>query len=117
MIPHKSRPYFCILDLSFAFEHNRVKYPSFNKLTVKLANQHSMGQLGSVVWRLVHTMEANHKLGFPFWFAELDIKDSFWRMAVADNDAWNFAYVLPSLRNATNIDKSELVVPNSLQMG
>ena len=117
MIPHKSKPYRCILDLSFALEHNGVKYPSVNKLTVKLANQQSMGQLGSVVWRLVHTMETNREQGFPFWFAKLDIKNGFWRMTVANNNAWNFAYVLTSLRNSTNINKTELVVPNSLQMG
>ena len=117
MIPHKSKPFCCILDLSFGLEHEGMKYPSVNKLTTKLANQKSMGQLGFVVWRLVHVMEANQEQGFPFWFAKLDIKDGFWQMAVKNEDAWNFAYVLPSLCKSTDIDETELVIPNSLQMG
>ena len=38
-------------------------------------------------------------------------------MAVKNEDAWNFAYVLPSLCKSTDIDETELVIPNSLQMG
>ena len=44
------------------------------------------------------------------------MKDGFWRMAVSDEDAWNFCYVLPSLHTTTVIDYIEIFVPNSLQM-
>ena len=37
-------------------------------------------------------------------------------MAVAGDDAWNFAYVLPSLENSHELDKIEVVVPNILQI-
>ena len=117
MIPHKSKPYRCILDLSFALEHHGFKYPSVNEATTKLAPQQSMGQLGLVVWRIIHTMEEERHHGNPFWFAKLDIKDGFWRMAVMNEDAWNFAYVLPSLGKHTSLNNTELVIPNSLQMG
>ena len=117
MIPHKSKPYRCILDLSFGLEHNGITYPSVNELTNKLANQLSMGQLGFVVWRLINVMEANRQQGMPFWFAKLDVKDGFWRMAVKNEDAWNFAYVLPSLNKGDDVDDINLVIPNSLQMG
>ena len=38
-------------------------------------------------------------------------------MAVNNDEAWNFCYVLPSLKPSTCIDDTEIVVPNSLQMG
>jgi hypothetical protein len=62
-------------------------------------------------------MADNYNQNQPFYFVKLDIKDGFWRMAVSNEDAWNFAYVLPSLQEITNEDNIELVVPNSLQMG
>ena len=37
-------------------------------------------------------------------------------MAVINDDAWNFCYILPSINECTSIDDIELVVPNSLQM-
>ena len=117
MIPHKSKPFRCILDLSFALEHEGVKYPSVNENTKKLAHQQAMGQLGLVIKRLIQTMVDNQDNNLPFWFAKLDVKDGFWRMAVSDDNAWNFTYVLPSLQTTDNVDDVELVVPNSLQMG
>jgi hypothetical protein len=61
-------------------------------------------------------MADNFNPSHPFIFTKLDIKDGFWRMRVSDEDAWNFAYVLPSLQDTTTMD-IDLVVPNSLQMG
>ena len=54
---------------------------------------------------------------FHSGFMKLDIKDGFWQMAVKNEDAWNFAYVLLSLCKSTDIDETELVIPNGLQMG
>jgi hypothetical protein len=62
-------------------------------------------------------MADNFNPNTPFMFTKLDIKDSFWCMKVSDEDAWNFCYVLPSLHESINEDDTELVVPNSLQMG
>ena len=117
MIPHKSKKYRCILDLSFSLNYDGAIYDSVNDTTVKLAKQQSMTQLGSTLQRLVALMAKNHDLKKPFKFTKLDIKDGFWRMAVNDLDAWNFCYILPSHNKNQSIDDMEIVVPNSLQMG
>jgi len=49
----------------------------------------------------------------PIFFAEWDIKDSFWHLIISPEDAWHFCYVLPG-----SSDKPiQLVVPTTLQMG
>jgi hypothetical protein len=117
MIPHKSKPFRCIMDLSFTLYEGGKAYHSVNATTNKQSLWQSMAQLGLCVQRLIATLADNHNLEKPFYFAKLDIKDGFWRMAVSDDDAWNFAYVLPSLKELTDEKETELVIPNSLQMG
>ena len=116
MIPHKSKAFRCILDLSFELLVDGETITSVNARTHKRANQQAMDFIGSSIKRIVYLMEEQWD-GPPFVFAKLDVKDGFWRMAVSDDDAWNFCYVLPSLNKSTNIDDIEIVVPNSLQMG
>ena len=116
MIPHKSKKYRCILDLSFQLRHNNILYPSVNTSTVKKAPPETMVQLGRSLPRLINVMAANYDPEQPFYFCKLDIKDGFWRMAVSNDDAWHFCYVLPALTEVP-LDEIELVVPNSLQMG
>jgi hypothetical protein len=115
MIPHKSRKFRAILDLSFNLFHKGRKYTSVNETTKPKSMSESMTQLGQTIKRIVATMAQNHNTEKPFKFAKIDIKDGFWRMAVNDTNAWNFCYVLPD--NAPNIDEITIVVPNSLQMG
>jgi hypothetical protein len=115
MIPHKSRKFRCILDLSFKLQHKGKIYSSVNEETTKLAKPEAMVQLGLSLKRIIHCMAKNSTK--PFKFAKLDIKDGFWRMAVSNENAWNFCYVLPTLRKLESDDDIELVVPNSLQMG
>jgi hypothetical protein len=117
MIPHKSKKYRCILDLSFTLFQDGITYKSVNTTTTKKAKPQAMAQLGLSLKRIVATLADNYAKGKPFIFAKLDIKDGFWRMAVSDDDAWNFAYVLPSLQKLQSDDDIELVIPNSLQMG
>ena len=119
MVPHKSKLFRTILDLTFQLRKkltNKEKYESVNSATTKLAPQQSMGQLGSVVKRIVATMADHFDPSKPFAFTKLDIKDGFWRMAVSNDDAWNFCYALPS-DVPQELDDILLVVPNSLQMG
>ena len=73
-----------------------------------------MAQLGQVEKCIVHKMEMHRHHGHIFKFTKLDVKDGFWRMAVSDDDAWNFCYVLPSLKELSSLDDIEVVVPNSL---
>ena len=117
MIPHKSKPFRCILDLSFKLKHKGKCYPSVNENTNPMSKQQSMAQLGSVLKRIICQMARHYDPNHPFQFAKLDIKDGFWRMAVSDTDAWNFCYVLPTLDKNITLDDVEIVVPNSLQMG
>ena len=120
MVPHKSKSFRCILDLSFKLKRQKGegKWESVNSTTIKQAPQQAMGQLGSVVKRIVATMADFFDPHKPFCFTKIDIKDGFWRMAVSDDEAWNFCYVLPNSEKASNnIDDTLIVVPNSLQMG
>ena len=114
-IPHKSRSFRVILDLSFQLEFDMEKTPSVNDTTEKLAPAASMNQLGFVLKRIIHTMASHYNPKRPFFFSKLDIKDGFWRLTVNDRDAWNFCYALPN--KSLNIDETEIVVPNCLQMG
>ena len=94
MIPHKSKAFCCILDLSFGLRHRGKTLASVNSATNKKANPKSMAQLGQCIKRLVSLMAKNYNPAKPFLFSKLDIKDGFWRMAVGNNEAWNFCYVL-----------------------
>ena len=113
-IPHKSRLYRMILDLSFQLTLPTHTVPSVNATSNKtLAPQHAMFELGRVIPRLIHKM-ARAPPDHPFLFSKLDLKDGYWRMVVSKTDAWNFAYVLPS---TDPTDPPQLVIPHSLQMG
>ena len=87
MIPHKSKQFRCILDLSFTLRHNGIKYSSVNERTPKMARPEAMAQLGKVVRRIIQLMVEHHHHGHPFKSTKLDIKDSFWRMAVTNDNA------------------------------
>lgn len=117
MIPHKSKKYRAILDLSFNLFHNGKKYTSVNDMTNKKAPKEAMVQLGHCLQRMVTTLADNFDKQRPFYFAKLDIKDGFWRIKVSNDDAWNFCYALPVEKPTASLDNIEIVVPNSLQMG
>ena len=117
MVPHKSRKFRTILDLSFALRIPKGVIPSVNETTTKQAPAESMVQLGECIKRIVATMAKNYNPQAPFAFSKIDIKDGFWRLMVSNADAWNFCYVMPSLTPVTTLDDIQIVVPNSLQMG
>jgi hypothetical protein len=114
-VPHKSRVYCMILDLSFQLLVNGNKFDSVNSSSDKsLAHQESMYELGNVIPRIIWTMALSKDKTTPFMFTKVDLKDVYWRMAVNADDAWNFAYVLPG---AGPIDHIQLVIPDALQTG
>jgi hypothetical protein len=117
MIPHKSRDYRSILDLSFQIRMKGKLQPSVNQTTNKLAPQKAMAGLGRALQRIIQTLADNYDTKRPFKFAKCDIKDGFWRMIVNEQDSWNFCYILPPPSKSTPIDEIEIVVPTSLQMG
>ena len=114
-VPHKSRIYRMILDLSYQIKINGKKLKSVNETSDKdLAPQHAMYELGNVIPRLIWAMATSLDTSTPFLFTKVDLKDGYWRMCVNADDAWNFAYVLPGgLPN----DPIQLVIPEALQMG
>ena len=114
MIPHKSKAYQCILDLSFALFHQGIRFAFVNENNNKKSRPEAMVQLGQFLKRIIYHMALYRANGIPFKFTKLDVKNGFWRMEVADEDAWNFCYVLPSLQPTILLDDDEIVVPNSL---
>ena len=114
MVPHKSRPYRAILDLSFPVKLKPSgEVPSVNTTTVKTAPKGAIDQIGHVLPRIIHAFaaaEENDKIFMAKW----DIKDGFWRLDCEVGEEWNFAYVLPSSVGTNDL---KLVVPTSLQMG
>ena len=117
MIPHKSKPFRCILDLLFTLQHKCRRYSSFNTESTPLSLPQSMVQLGTSIHCLIHMMAWHYAPNNPFKFAKLDIADGFWLIVVNNTDAWNFCYVLPALHPLSSLDEAEIIVPNSLQMG
>ena len=113
MIPHKSRKYRAILDLSFGLRlDNGGLLESVNDGTVLSAPAGAIDQLGHTLSRIIHAFaEADEdKVVIS---AKWDIKDGFWRMQCQEGEEWNFCYVLPQEPGKP----IKLVVPVSLQMG
>jgi hypothetical protein len=113
MIPHKSRKFRAILDLSFRL---RLKdggtVPSVNEATTLEAPAAAIDQMGHALSRIIHAFaEADDDA--KIFMAKFDIKDGFWRLDCEAGEEWNFAYVLPQ----HNGEPTRLVVPTSLQMG
>ena len=113
MIPHKSRKYRAILDLSFELMLAGYLLPSVNDATKKCAPEDAMDQIGSVLPRIIEALASAPLEDGDIMFSKLDIKDGFWRMVCEKGQEWNFAYVLPSHPG----HPPEIVVPSALQMG
>ena len=113
MIPHKSRPYRAILDLSFSVKLTPTEsIPSVNSTTTKTAPKGSIDQLGHSLNRIIYAF-ATAPDDARIFMAKWDIKDGFWRLDCASGEEFNFAYVLPSSHTHDPV----LVIPTSLQMG
>jgi hypothetical protein len=112
-IPHKSKAFCSILDLSFCLQLKHGGFlNSVNKATVKLAPQGALDQLGHALSQIVHAFtksDDNAKIFMAKW----DLKDGFWRMDYQAGKEYNFTYVLPQ-----EVEMPiTLVVPTLLQMG
>lgn len=113
MIPHKSRLFRAILDLSFPVTlRDGTIVPSVNDGTTKTAPQGAIDQIGHSLQRIIHAFAAADD-DAKFFMAKWDIKDSFWRLDCEQGEEWNFAYVLPPRPGMP----TQLVIPTSLQMG
>jgi hypothetical protein len=113
MIPHKSRAFRAILDLSFRLRlEDGSEVPSVNEATTLEAPAAAIDQMGHALSRIIHAFaEADDDA--KIFMAKFDIKDGFWRLDCQQGEEWNFAYVLPQREG----EPVRLVVPTSLQMG
>ena len=79
MIPHKSRAFRGILDLSFQLRHANPAFKSVNENTTKTSNHHSMTQLGSALKRIIATMatvkEPTNSSYFPNWTSKTGFEE------------------------------------------
>jgi hypothetical protein len=112
-IPHKSKDFRSILDLSFRLRlKNGGVQTSVNKSTKETAPAGAIDQIGECLSRIIHAFaEADDDT--KIFMAKWDIKDGFWRMDCAAGKEWNFTYVLPQEEG----EPLTLAVPTSLQMG
>ena len=113
-IPHKTRKYRAILDLSFVLQHLRDELAPVNDNTKKQSHPMALDQLGQVLPRLFQLLAWAPGDDGPLMFQKLDIKDGYWRGVVEKGAEWNFCYVLPKLDPN---EPTQLVVPDCLQMG
>ena len=114
MIPHKSKPYRPILDVSFGVTLDTgEKIPSVNESSVKTAPAKAIDQLGHSLNRIIHAFAQADTSDTKIFAAKWDIKDGFWRLDCEEGEEWNFAYVLPQQEG----QPVKLVVPTCLQMG
>ncbi len=112
-IPHKSRAYRSILDLSFALRLTDGEViPLVNDITTKLAPRGAIDQLGHCLKRVIHVF-AEVEDDAVILMAKWDIQDGFWRLNCRQGGEWNFSYALPQ----PDDEPTRLVVPTSLQMG
>ena len=63
MIPHKSRKYRAILDLSFALQVNGYNLPSVNNASEECTPMEAIAQIGTVLPRLIEALASSPKEG------------------------------------------------------
>ncbi len=79
-IPHKSRAFRSILDLSFSLRlGNNGRVPSVNEMTVRLAPKGAIDQIGHSLKRIIHAF-AEAEDDKQIFMAKWDIQDGFWRL-------------------------------------
>ena len=113
-IPHKSRAYRTLLDLSHeVMKEGQVIAPSVNSTTVPLAPEAALMQMGSVLPRIIIAM-AQCPEDSVIYFSKFDIADGFWRVLNELGKEYNFfAFVMPTSQD----EPIQIVVPSSIQMG
>ena len=94
-IPHKSKAFRSILDLSFSLKptpHGRVT--SVKENIKKTAPGGAIDHIGYVLLRSIHAFSEAPECANIFQ-SKWNIKDGFWRLDCKEGDEWNFCYVWP----------------------
>jgi hypothetical protein len=113
MIPHKSRKYRAILDLSYQLLVAGYLLPSVNEATKDCAPEEAIAQIGSVLPRIIEALARVDPSKGPVSLMKVDLTDGFWRVMAKEGEEWNVAYILPNHPGKP----IEVVVPSALQMG
>ena len=79
MVPHKSRLFRAILDLSFSLKLSTHHIPSVNESTEKASMEGTLDQLGTVLPRVIAALAQTAEDEVVF-FSKFNIKDGFWRL-------------------------------------
>jgi hypothetical protein len=94
-IPHKSKVFCSILDLSFTLRlSDSSKLSSVKNTTIKTAPSGAINHLGHLLSRIIHAF-AKAADDDKIFMAKWDINDGFWHMDCREGKQWNLAYVLP----------------------
>ena len=83
MIPHKSRKFRVILDLSYTIKLMERRIEASNNTTTKTAPQGAMDQTGHVLDYIIYACTEAEEDGIIF-AGKIDVKDGFWRCVVAE---------------------------------
>ena len=90
MIPHKSRAFCAILDLSFSIRlAGGYELPLVNESSMKTAPGGAIDQLGHSLMQIVHVFE-QADLDAKIFMAKWDVKDGFWRLDCQEGEEWMF---------------------------
>ncbi len=112
-IPHNSKAFQSILDLSFQlWLQNGIFIESVNHTTVKMAPQGALDQLGHALSRIIHAF-AKAEEDAKIFMAKWDVKDGFWQLDCEVGEEFNFAHVLPQAAGMPIV----IVIPTLLQRG
>ena len=112
MVPHKSRKYRAILDLSYQLLVVGYLLPSVNDATKNFTPEEAISQIGSALRRIIGVLARLDVNGGVMRMMKVDLTGRFLRVMAKKSEEWNFAYVLPNHPGQL----VEIVVPAALQM-
>ena len=96
MVPHKSRKYRAILDLSYQLLVVGYLLPSVNDATKNFTPEEAISQIGSALPRIIGVLARLDVNGGVMRMMKVDLTGRFWRVMAKKSEEWNFAYVLPN---------------------
>ena len=99
MIPHKSRKFRAILDLSFGVKMSESeRIPAVNEASVKTAPVGAIDQLGHSLSLIIHAF-AQTDNDAKIFMSKWDIKDGFWRLDCQEGEERNcICYLRENMR-------------------
>ena len=86
MIPHKSRKYRAILDLSYQLLVVGYLLPSVNDDTKNCALEEAISQIGSVLTRIIEALARLDASEGPVSMMKIDLTDGFWRVMAKEGE-------------------------------